>query len=128
MTEMNLGARAGEANEHESLGRLIQLSREFHCVFRYGGFQSLNPRELQVLLAVRHTPDMTVCAIAKTLGLARPSVSNAITRLQERRLLVETVDDHDHRIHRQRLSGRGARLIDVFLAWSTDALAQAPGV
>jgi len=71
---------------------------------------------VQTLIALYRRSDQTVTELAEELALRQPTVSTALARLHERDLVTEHPDAADARRRRQRVTTRGRRLVDRFIA------------
>lgn len=102
---------------------VLALARNARRAFPRGGFEGLDAAELQVLLSVWLEPERLVREIADDLEMPRPSVSSALTRLEEKQLLARLRDQVDARTQRMRLTSDGATLARRFLATTAKRLA-----
>lgn len=69
--------------------RLVFLEKRY--VFRHGGL-SLHPSELHVLLAIRSEPEANATALARRLGITKGAISQAMKRLEAKRIIVKHSD------------------------------------
>lgn len=114
MPQTNLGSREGEAVLLRQIDRLLRTTHDYRRSFPRAGYQGLTPLGLQVLLLLRQRGEMTVCDIAAALFSPRPTISNAVSLLHQKGLVVQSGDSRDLRIRYQCLSVLGASLIDDF--------------
>lgn len=83
---------------HSGLGRetvdgtatqLLIHARVGRRLYPRGGFDGLEPAELQVVVALWQQPNATAGDLARLLALSHSSVSNALRHLRERHLVGE---------------------------------------
>src|SRR5690348_12494096 len=118
-------AMGGRTNsESESCAEILAISLQHRRLFPRGGFAGLEPAEIQVLLCCHLTSHQTVGALARSLGLARPTVSNALAFLEDNRYVRVMTDLRDARRQHVHLAPRGRHLVSRFL---DRASAQSPG-
>jgi DNA-binding MarR family transcriptional regulator len=68
--------------------------------------------QLHVLATLHEQGDLTVGALAESLGISAPSASAVVDRLVERDLVARERSEDDRRIVRLSLSGTGRQLIE----------------
>lgn len=76
----------------------------------------LEPRAIEVLVAIWTTPERAVTRLADELGIDRSTVSHAIRALAEAGLLANPGPGADARSRVYRVSARGERLVLAILA------------
>lgn len=116
MPTTNLGGREGEAAFLREVDRLLRQVRDYRRSFPRTGYCELTPLCLQLLLLLRQRGEMAVCDLATALFTARPTVSNAISLLHQKGLVVQSGDSRDQRLRYQCLSVLGVSVVDDFVA------------
>lgn len=95
----------------------LEHARVSRLVYKRGGFEGLEPIEVQVLLAALITPaKKTVGELAELFELKRPTVSNAVAKLTSAKLLDADPDPTDARSQVLRTTAKGREVAERFLA------------
>jgi len=92
------------------LAKIGQVIR--HEAWRGAGVSGLTPTQAQVLVAVDASSEgwMAVGEIARVLGVAQPTVSDAVAALERKGMVARERLESDRRVVCVRLTERGARL------------------
>jgi DNA-binding MarR family transcriptional regulator len=93
--------------DHELARRAVETVSLARRLFPRGDAAGLEPNTRQVLLALYVAPGETVIGLSKTLGLAKTTVSHAVSELQSRKLTETVPGDADARRRPQRLTAAG---------------------
>ena len=96
------------------LQALVDAPTLTRCLYPRGGFDGLEPNELQVLVALHLHSDRIVTDLVNQLQLGQGTVSTALASLHERGLVRPAVDRRDARRQRQRITPAGRRLVQHF--------------
>lgn len=83
---------------------------------------SMEPRALQVLIAVQLLDRPTVKDVAEELVLPQKTVSELLSKVQAQGLVVSDVDPDDKRRQRQAITNTGRKLVEGFAAESSEIL------
>ncbi|MBR5134454.1 MAG: winged helix-turn-helix transcriptional regulator [Clostridia bacterium] len=75
--------------------------------FQSCGMYTGDPR---VLFHLRHTPGMTQKALADAMGVAAPTLSVSVRRLESAGLVERRTDEHDARVQRLFLTAEGEEM------------------
>jgi DNA-binding MarR family transcriptional regulator len=74
------------------------VTNELQRMRSNGLYRGVSYNGLLYMDLIRHMPDATVSSIAQTLGVAKSSVSQRISELESKGLVVRHKDEHDARI------------------------------
>jgi DNA-binding MarR family transcriptional regulator len=104
------------ADRQALLAELIEAPTLTRRLYPRRGFAGLEPNVLQVLIAVELHPSSTVGDVADRLALAQGTISTAVARLREERLVDAAADELDARRQLLTTTAAGRRAIDEFIA------------
>jgi len=103
---------------YEERGRLkaiVAAAAAYRSYFPYGGFETLDTTEIQVLVAIEAKEKSSPKDVAKSLGLDPTSISGPLSRMAERKLIKVTPDRNDARRRFLKLTAGGRRLVHSYL-------------
>ncbi len=90
------------------LHTLLHTRRNTMCrYFQSCGLPSGHPR---ILFFLHHEPGMTQKALADTLGIAAPTLSVSVRRMEAAGLVERRADEHDARVQRLYLTAEGEEM------------------
>lgn len=99
-----------------------------HEAWREAGEHGLTPTQAQVMVTVDASPGgrLSVGEIARALAVTQPTVSDAISALERKGLIVRDRSEDDGRVVQVRLTAAGRRETRALASWS-DVLLRAIG-
>lgn len=93
----------------------IRAAAQYRRIFPYGGFESLDTAELQILLAVSVSSGTTPASLAEELSFERSSVSSPLSTLESSGLVELAEHPDDGRRKLAHTTPRGEALVGRFL-------------
>ena len=75
------------------------------------GSLGVTNRQYGILFVLKHRPGIDLISVANLLGLDRSTTGMVIKKLEQDRLVVRTVAEHDRRRHNLQLTQSGERLL-----------------
>lgn len=103
---------ADELTETEVVDRLRLAVTRLARQLRRQASEDLTPTMLSALATIARRQPLTLGELATIEGVAPPTITSVVGRLEGRLLVVRTPDQHDRRVCRVETSAEGRRLLD----------------